>query len=169
MLAERPAAVKLAMNTTTGSRVKRPEGKEDTMKRLATGLMLAMLPLVPTAAWAGSSTDAALGLGAFAVFNQILGGTGIFAGLAPAPHAVHYAPPPPVYVAPPPSLYVVPRPVYVQPRPVYVAPSAVYVAPRPVYVAPRPIVVYETRAPFHAQYHGSKHGGKHGTRSHRNH
>ena len=145
------------------------------MKRLATGLMLAMLPLLPTAAWAGSSTDAALGLGAFAVFNQILGGTGIFAGLAPAPHAVHYAPPPPVYVAPAPPVYVVPRPLYVQPRPVYVAPRPVYVtprpvyAPRPVYVAPRPVVVYETRAPFHAQYHGSKHGGKHGKRYHHDH
>jgi hypothetical protein len=104
------------------------------MKRLAAGLILSLLLLLPAAAWAGASTDAALALGSFAVLNQIIGGTGIFAGLAGvAP--VHYAPPPPpVYVAPPPPVYVVPRPVYVAPRPVYVAPRAVYVAPRPVVV-----------------------------------
>ena len=77
------------------------------MKRLGTALIVAVLPLLPASAWAGSSTDAALGLGAFAVFNQILGGTGIFAGLVPAR---------PVYVAP--------RPVYVAPRPVIVYRSA---------------------------------------------
>ena len=72
-----------------------------------------------------SSTDAALGLGAFAVFNQILGGTGIFAGLAPA-RPVYAAPPAHVYAAPPPPpVYVVPQPVYVAPRPVYVYRSAV--------------------------------------------
>jgi hypothetical protein len=119
------------------------------MKRLAAGLTFAMLPLLPGAAWAGSSTDAALGLGAFAVFNQILGGTGIFAGLAPArPQPVYYAPPPPVYVAPPAPVYVAPPPVYVVPRPVVVA-------PRPVYVAPRPVVVYRP-APGHF-----KHAGRH--------
>ena len=40
---------------------------------------------IPGAAFAGSSTDAALGLGAFAVFNQIISGTGVFGGFAPAP------------------------------------------------------------------------------------
>jgi hypothetical protein len=118
------------------------------MKRLATGLMFAMLPMLPGAAWAGSSTDAALGLGAFAVLNQILGGTGVFAGLTPAPpQPVYYAPPPPVYVAPPPPVYVVPRPVVV--------------APRPVYVAPRPVVVYQHAAPVYYKHTGFKHGGKH--------
>ena len=121
------------------------------MRRLGTALIVAMLPLLPATAWAGASTDAALGLGAFAVFNQIIGGTGIFAGLGHA-QPVYAAPPPPVYVAPPP-VYVVPRPVYVAPRPVYVAPRPVYVAPRPVYVAPRPVVVYRD-----GHGHG-KHGG----------
>ena len=115
------------------------------MKRLTTGLMVAMLPLLPGAAWAGSSTDAALALGSFAIFNQIIGGTGLFAGLAPAPPPVYYAPPPPVYVAPPPPVYVVPRPVYV--------------APRPMYIAPRPVVVYKIHAPVYDRHHGPKHGG----------
>jgi len=113
------------------------------MKRLATGVIVAMLLLLPAAAWAGASTDAALALGSFAVLNQIIGGTGLFAGVAPAPpQPVYYAAPPRVYVAPPPPVYVTPRPVYVAPRPVYVAPRPVYVAPRPVYVTPRPVVVY---------------------------
>jgi hypothetical protein len=125
------------------------------MKRLGTALVVAMLPLLPVAAWAGSSTDAALGLGAFAVFNQILGGTGIFAGLAPA-RPVYAAPPAPVYAAPPP-VYVVPQPVYVAPRPVYVAPRPVYVAPRPVYVAPRPVIVYRSAVPAYGRHAGFKH------------
>lgn len=120
------------------------------MKRLATGLMVAMLLLLPGAAWAGASTDAALALGSFAVFNQIIGGTGIFAGLAPAP--VHYAPPALVYVPPPPPVVVAPRPVYVTPRPVYVAPRAVYVAPRPV-------VVYRSPAPVYHGHRGPRHAG----------
>lgn len=119
------------------------------MRRLGTALMVAMLPLLPATAWAGSSTDAALGLGAFAVFNQIIGGTGIFAGLAPA-RPVYAAPPAPVYVAPPPPVYVVPRPVYVAPRPVYVA-------PRPVYVAPRPVIVYRSAVPVYGKHGGFKH------------
>jgi hypothetical protein len=112
------------------------------MKRLATGVIVAMLLLLPAAAWAGASTDAALALGSFAVLNQIIGGTGLFAGVAPAPQPVYYAAPPRIYVAPPPPLYVAPRPVYMAPRPVYVAPRPVYVSPRPVYVTPRPVVVY---------------------------
>jgi hypothetical protein len=126
------------------------------MKRLGTALMVAVLPLLPATAWAGSSTDAALGLGAFAVFNQIIGGTGIFAGLSPA-QPVYAAPPRPVYVAPPRPVYVVPQPVYVAPRPVYVAPRPVYVAPRPVYVAPRPVIVYRSAAPVYGKHAGFKH------------
>jgi PXPV repeat-containing protein len=133
------------------------------MKRLGTALVVAILPLLPVTAWAGSSTDAALGLGAFAVFNQILGGTGIFAGLGPA-RPVYAAPPAPVYVAPPPPVYVVPQPVYaaprrvyVAPRPVYVVPQPVYVAPRPVYVAPRPVIVYRSAVPVYARHAGFKH------------
>jgi hypothetical protein len=113
------------------------------MKRLGTALIVAVLPLLPASAWAGSSTDAALGLGAFAVFNQILGGTGIFAGLAPVRPV--YAAPAPVYVAPPPPVYVAPAPVVVAPRPVYVA-------PRPVYVAPRPVIIYRSAGPWHGKH-----------------
>jgi hypothetical protein len=110
------------------------------MKHVAAVVLFAML-LIPGVALAGSSTDAALGLGAFAVFNQILSGTGIFGAFNPAP-AVAAAP---VVVE---RQVVVERPVYVQqpvvvapPAPVYVAP--VYVAPpAPVYYAPRPVVVY---------------------------
>jgi hypothetical protein len=121
------------------------------MKRLTTALMVAALPLLPGAAWAGSSTDAALALGSFAVFNQILGGTGLFGGLVGAPQPVYVAPPAPVYVTPPP-----PPPVYVVPRPVVVAPRPVYVAPRPVYVAPRP-VVYHRIPPGHLKHDGRGH------------
>ncbi len=84
------------------------------MKTLvAVAMLLAML--VPGVAFAGASTDAALGLGAFAVFNQIISGTGIFGAFHPAPG--------PVVVAPPVQERVVVReyhPVYVQP-PVYYA------------------------------------------------
>ena len=136
------------------------------MKRLGTALVVATLALLPVKAWAGAATDAALGLGAFAVFNQILGGTGIFAGVAPRP--VYAAPPAPVYVAPPPPVYVAPppvvvapRPMYVAPRPVYVAPRPVYVAPRPVYVAPRPVIVYRIAGPGHGKHFKHWHGGRH--------
>jgi hypothetical protein len=103
-------------------------------------LVLAVAVFAPTLAFAGASTDAALGLGAFAVFNQILGGVGIF----------HRPVPPPVIVAPAPVVVApVPAPVVVAPAPVYVpAPAPVVVAPRvvarpyPVYVpAPRRVVV----------------------------
>ncbi len=102
------------------------------MKRLAALALLAVV-LLPGIAWADSSSDAALALGAFAVFNQIVGGVGVFGAparpvvLAPAP--VVYVPPPVVYAPPPP-------PVYVAPQPVYVIPS------QPVYVTPEPVVVY---------------------------
>ncbi len=69
------------------------------MKRLAAVALMTVI-LLPGVAFAGSSTDAALGLGAFAVFNQILGGVPVVYG----PPAVVYAPRQPVYV--------VPRPVY---------------------------------------------------------
>jgi hypothetical protein len=80
------------------------------------GLGLVIALLAPTAAFAGSATDAALGLGAFAVFNQMLGGVGVFG------HA--YAPPPAVVVAPPPP----PVAVYQYPYPAhsYPAPPGVY-------------------------------------------
>jgi hypothetical protein len=105
------------------------------MKKLI-ALVLAVAVFTPTLAFAGASTDAALGLGAFAVFNQFLGGVGIFHRgpvMAPAPVVVvRPAPvsvPAPVVVAPPPPV-VVPR-VVARPYPLYVP------APRPVVVRER--------------------------------
>src|SRR5712691_747045 len=92
------------------------------MKRVAALVVIAML-LAPGVALAGSSTDAALGLGAFAVFNQILSGTGVF-GVLGRPVAA----PQPVVVAPP--------------APMYVPPAVVYAPAPPVYVTPAPVVVY---------------------------
>lgn len=89
------------------------------------GLGLVIALLAPTAAFAGSATDAALGLGAFAVFNQMLGGVGVFG------HA--YAPPPAVVVAPPPP----PVAVYQYPYPAYSYPD-----PYPAYSYPAPPAVY---------------------------
>src|SRR5262252_5050087 len=100
------------------------------MKSLAAVALLTVV-LLPGAAFASSSTDAALGLGAFAVFNQILGGGGII-GRVHRPVAVV---PAPVVVTPPPVVYA--------PPPVYVAPPApVYYAPAPFVVAPRPVIVH---------------------------
>src|SRR5262245_49805720 len=96
---------------------------------LTAGIALAAAP----PASAGASTDAALALGAFAVFNQIATGQTVFQQwgrpapvvvapppvvYAPAP-AVVYAPPPVVYAPPPPPVYVYPRAVYVRPAPVF--------------------------------------------------
>src|SRR4051812_8261393 len=101
------------------------------MKRLALAATVAGLLLLPGVARAGAATDAALGLGAFAVFNQILSGTGIFGGMpaiaAPAPVVV--TPAPPVYAAPAPVFVAPPRPVYIAPPP----PPVVYVPAPPVY------------------------------------
>jgi hypothetical protein len=77
-------------------------------------------------ALAGPAQDAALALGAFAVFNQIVRGETIFH--APRPPAVVYAPPPVVY-APPPAV-------------VYAPPPVVYAPPPPVVVYPAPPVVH---------------------------
>ncbi|HEX6211887.1 MAG TPA: hypothetical protein VF136_13985, partial [Methylomirabilota bacterium] len=81
------------------------------MKTVAVLVLVALL--LPGVALADSATDAALGLGAFAVFNQIISGTGIFGGLGA-------------------------RPVVVAPAPVVIAPPPVY-APRPVVVVPPPV------------------------------
>jgi hypothetical protein len=107
------------------------------MKKLTVFALLGAL-LVPGAAFAGPATDAALGLGAFAVFNQIISGTGVFGVFPPPrPRPVVLPPPPPVA---PPVIVQEYRPVYVQP-PVYYAPP-VYVAPvHRVYHAPARVVV----------------------------
>jgi hypothetical protein len=123
------------------------------MKKLI-ALVLAVAIFVPSLAFAGASTDAALGLGAFAVFNQILGGVGIF-------HRGPVVASAPVYVAPPPPVYA-PAPVYVAP------PPRVVVKPYPVYVpAHRHVVVYQKPAfcpPGHARKgwcHPVPYGGWH--------
>ncbi|MGH7302950.1 MAG: hypothetical protein ACRELZ_06645, partial [Candidatus Rokuibacteriota bacterium] len=91
--------------------------------------------LIPGAAFAGASTDAALGLGAFAVFNQIISGTGIFGAFGPAPRPV-------VVPAPPVAPVVVPAPVITPPPVIVYEYRPVYVRP-PVYYAP----------PVHRVYH----------------
>jgi hypothetical protein len=111
------------------------------MKIVAAVLMVALL-LVPGVALAGSAQDAALALGAFAVFNQMISGTGIFGGVVAAPQ--------PVYAAP--------APVYVAPQPVY-APPPVIVAPAPVVLAPRPVVVH--RGHGHGHWKHVRHGWGH--------
>src|SRR5882724_463573 len=123
------------------------------MKRLALAATIAVL-LLPGVARAGAATDAALGLGAFAVFNQILSGTGIFGG-APA-----VAAPAPVVVAPPPVVYQ-PAPVVYRPAPVYVAPP-----PPPVAYYPAPPVRYAPRVIYVPPDKHWKHWDKHGRFEH---
>ena len=133
------------------------------MKRVAAVVLFAML-LIPGVALAGSSTDAALGLGAFAVFNQILSGTGVFGAFHQAPVVAQ-----PVVVerqvvveqpvvverrvvVEQPVYY--PQPVYYSPAPVYVAPAPpVYVAPAPVVIAPQPVVIYRSSPPVYYRHY----------------
>ena len=115
------------------------------MKKLI-ALVLAAAVFAPTLAFAGASTDAALGLGAFAVFNQILGGVGIFHRgpvVAPASGGLRAAgsgglrAAAPVYYAPPPRVYVPAPRVIARPYPVYVpAPRHVVVHPQPAFCPP---------------------------------
>ena len=108
------------------------------MKKLLV-VALVLIVLSPALAIAGSSTDAALGLGAFAVFNQSLSGTGIFAGLL-GHQAVVVAPPPPVIYQPAPVVYAPPATVvYAPPPPVVVVRPAPVFAPRGGYYAPAPV------------------------------
>ena len=112
------------------------------MKRLLAVAARVVVLVTPGMAAAGSSSDAALALGAFAVFNQILSGTGVFGGGRPVvvEQPVVYAPPPPppVVYAPPPAIVYAPPPP--PPAVVYAPPPrhvAVYPAPVPVVVSPR--------------------------------
>src|SRR2546427_12238329 len=122
--------------------------REAAMKRALTVIVLLVLAagsflVIPEQVSAGSSTDAALALGAFAVLNQIARGETIFNGsphvfrqtvvveqpvvvqqpavvYAPPAPAVVYAPAPPPVIyapAPPPTIYYVPAPT-----PVYAYP-----------------------------------------------
>jgi len=101
------------------------------MKKLI-ALVMALAVFVPTLAFANASTDAALGLGAFAVFNQFLGGVGVF-------HRAPVVAAAPVVVAPAPI--VAPAPLVVAPVPPVVT-APVVARPYPVYVpAPRHVVL----------------------------
>ena len=118
------------------------------MKRAVTVFALLVLAagffvVMPRQASAGASTDAALALGAFAVFNQIVN------GVYGAPHvvretvvvqqpAVVYAPPPP----PPVVIYAPPPPVMVYPPSVYYYQSYGYVQPGYGYATPGYYWVY---------------------------
>src|SRR2546430_11773173 len=113
------------------------------MKRLAAVALMTAI-LLPGVAFAGSSTDAALGFGVFAVFTQILGGVGVSGRpavvVAPAPPVVYAPAPPVVYAPPPPVMYAPPPPV------VYGPPAVVYAPRQPVYVVPRPVYGYRQYA-----------------------
>lgn len=105
------------------------------MKRVLAVVLIAML-MLPGMAWAGSSRDAALGLGAFAALGTILLGAAALSGAVLAPPPVVAAPPPVVY-EPPPAVYAPPPP----PPVVYAPPPVVYApAPPPVVYAPPPPV-----------------------------
>src|SRR5262245_65736202 len=86
-------------------------------KTVVSALVVATLSFVVwQPAFAGSSTDAALGLGAFAVFNQLFGGFGAAPVIVAQPPVV-YAPPPPVVYAPPPVVHAPPPVAYYPPPP----------------------------------------------------
>jgi hypothetical protein len=147
--------------------------REMHMKRWLAVAAVALMLVTPGVASAGSSSDAALALGAFAVFNQMLSGTGVFGGGRPVvvERPVVYAPPPPppvVYApAPPPAFVYAPPPppavVYAPPpRPVavYPAPAPVVVYPRRAYAAPAwcpPGLARQGRCHEHWYRHGPRH------------
>jgi hypothetical protein len=122
------------------------------MKRVLALVLIAMVVTLPGLAWAGSSTDAALGLGAFAALGTILlGAAALSHGAVIAPPPVYApAPPPPVVYAPPPP----PPVVYAPAPPVYApAPPVVY-GPPPVVYGPRVVhrPAYRYGAPHRYPY-----------------
>jgi hypothetical protein len=110
-------------------------------KAVVSAIIVAALSVVVCQpSFAGSSTDVALGLSAFAVFNQLFGGLGAAYPVIVAQPPVVYAPPPPVvYAPPPPVVYAPPPVVYYPPRPpVVVYPNGyAYGPPGYAYGAPR--------------------------------
>jgi hypothetical protein len=108
-------------------------------KTVVSAIIVAALSFVVCQpAFAGSSTDAALGLGAFAVFNQLFGGLAVHPVVVAQPPVV-YAPPPPVVYAPPPVVYAPPPVAYYPPPPPVVVyqDGYAYGAPRYYYRAYR--------------------------------
>ena len=93
---------------------------------------------IPEQVSAGSSTDAALALGAFALFNQIVRDETIFNG---SPHVR--------------ETVVVEQPVVVQQPVIVQQPAVVYAPPAPAVVdapAPPPAVVYAPAPPLVVVY-----------------
>jgi hypothetical protein len=131
------------MEMATARQSTRPRSEEEegsTMKLLGAILVAGTTILGGVqAAQAGSATDAALGLGAFAVFNQLVRGETIFHSFVQPVRVVVQPPvvvaaPPPVVAAPPPVVYVTPpAPVVYQTTPPVVYWRA------PAYYAPRRI------------------------------
>jgi len=93
---------------------------------VALALLAAALP-APAVAGGGSSVNAALALGSFAVFNQMLAGVGLFGPVrwgypAPVYYSAYY--PAYYYAAPAPAYYPPPAPIYYTARPVGPPPPA---------------------------------------------
>ena len=106
-------------------------------RMIVTGVLIAILAVnwVPPA-HAGRSTDIALGLASFAVFNQVVG---VFAG------PVHYPRREVVYVTRPAVVYTSPAPV------VYASPAPVVVAWAPAYAS---TVVQYPHGRYELQWNG---------------
>lgn len=104
------------------------------MKRLAAvlGVVAVSTGLAPAPAGADSSTDAALALGAFAVFNQLVRGDTVLHDILQPRHVVR-------------ETVIVQQPVVVQ------QPAVVYAPPAVLY-APPPAVVYAPPVQYH--YYG---------------
>jgi len=128
------------------------------MKRVLAIALLTML-LLPGIAFAGSATDAALALGAFAALGTILMGAAALGHPAiAAPPPVVYAPPePPAVYAPAPPVVAAPPVVYAPQPPVVYAPppSVVYAPPPPVAYAPPPVVY---APPAYRHWHYGRYG-----------
>ena len=116
------------------------------MRRAIAGViavsLLSLVASVPIA-HAGTSTDIALGLASFAVFNQVVGA---FVAPRPVPAPVVVVAPPPVVYSPPPVVVTPPPVVYTPPLPpvVYAPPRPVVYAPAPVYAPARVVTPYQT-------------------------
>jgi hypothetical protein len=142
------------------------------MKRWMAVLLVTLLAVAsgPGLAWAGGTEDAALALGAFAVFNQLIRGDTVLHDLfggrpAVVRETVIVHQPAPVVVAPPP-VYA-PAPVYVVPRPVVV--YRPYPVAAPVVVVPRGHKVHKVHrdhGPKHVYHHPGHHHHQPGYRGH---
>jgi hypothetical protein len=97
----------------------------------AVALLASLVGLAPHPAAAGAATDAALALGAFAVFNQLFGPVfwpGYWGGrvVVPPPYYGPYYYPPPYYYYGPPEVYVAPPPPAATPAPALVQREVVF-------------------------------------------